>query len=385
MSGPSQSTTEPSAPRKLSRRKKLLFGAAALLFSLVAALLIGEVIVRLAAPQDLSGAWREHAPRGYLRNKSGGASRHQFGERVVHYRFNDHHMRGGPLGAGKVRVLALGDSFTFGWLLEEPDTYLAKLQQHADAAFGKGQFEFLNGAAGGWGTEEYTAFLEDEGESIKPDVVVVFLGIDDTQRAMNAPVYRLAESKSLTLEPTGLKLHESPLKRLANSIPGYDFLLEHSHLMQLIRKATLRGQPGAFAAPQANTPSATPASLPVIAADDPGILKEGALFLRIADWCKQHHAPMLVVTNWPVDQRFTPIPAELNQRNIAFRAQADQFFREHGIAFFDAGPQLEAAIDDHLDRYRIHGDAHPTEAGAKLIADTIWPWLEPKLRPLAGR
>jgi lysophospholipase L1-like esterase len=375
----------PSTPRKFSRGKELLFIFVAVAFSLLVTLMLGELMVRIAAPQDLSGTWQENAPRGYLRNKSGGTARHQFGQRVVHYRFNDHHMRGGPIGAGKVRVLALGESFTFGWLLEEQDTYLARLQQHADTAFGTGQFEILNGAAGGWGTEDYVLFLEDEGDSIKPDVVLVFLGIDDTQRAMDAPFYRLADTHAVTLEPTGLKMHESRLKQFANSVPGYELLLEHSHLMQFLRKESLRGRPGVFAAPQTDRSQAPPTSLPVIKPDDAGILKEKALFLRIADWCRQHHALMLVVTNWPVDQRFTLTPAELNQRNITFRAQADQFFRENGIDFFDPGPQLAVAFGGPIDQYRIHDDGHPTEAGAALIGDTIWPWLEPKLRPLAAQ
>jgi len=376
------SRPRPSTPRKLSRGKELFFIFVALAFSLLVTLVLGELLVRIAAPQDLSGTWLENAPRGYLRNKSGGTARHQFGQRVVYYRFNDHHMRGRPIGAGKVRVLALGESFTFGWLLEEQDTYLARLQQHADSAFGIEQFEILNGAAGGWGTEDYVLFLEDEGDSIKPDVVLVFLGIDDAQRAMNATIYRLADTHALTLEPTGLKMHESRLKQIANSVPGYELLLEHSHLIQLIRNASVHGRSGVFAAQQTDSSPAPATSLPVIKPDDTGILKEKALFLRIADWCKQHHALMLVVTNWPADQRFTLIAAEMNQRNITFRAQADQFFRENGIDFFDPGPELAVAIGGGLDQYRIHDDGHPTEAGAALIADMIWPWLEPKLRHL---
>jgi GDSL-like Lipase/Acylhydrolase family len=381
--GADLSRREPSTSRKFSRSKELLFILVALTFSLLVTLMLGEVIVRMAAPQDLSGTWLETAPRGYLRNKSGGTARHQFGQRVVHYRFNDRHMRGGTIGAGEVRVLALGESFTFGWLLEEQNTYLARLQQHADAAFGADQFEILNGAAGGWGTEDYVLFLEDEGDLINPNVVLVFLGIDDTERAMNAPLYRLVDRHALTLEPTGVKVHDSRLKQFANSVPGYELLLEHSHLMQFLRKESLRGRPGVFAAPQTDRSSAPPTSLPVIKPDDASILKEKALFLRIANWCRQHHALMLVVTNWPADQRFTLTPAELNQRNITFRAQADQFFRENGIDFFDPGPQLAVAFGGRLDQYRIHDDGHPTEAGAALIGDTIWPWLEPKLRPLA--
>src|SRR5262249_19101883 len=76
----------PSIPRRFSRGKELLLIFVALAFSLLVALMLGEIIVRIAAPQDLSGAWSENAPRGYVRNKSGGTARHQFGQRVVYYR-----------------------------------------------------------------------------------------------------------------------------------------------------------------------------------------------------------------------------------------------------------------------------------------------------------
>jgi len=363
---------------KISLGRKALFALTPLVASLFVGLLVGEVVVRVAAPQNLSGTWREYHARGYLVNKADGTARHQFGDRVVHYRFNEHHMRGAPIGSGKVRVLALGDSFTFGWLLDEPDTYLANLQKRVDESFPSGQFEILNGAAGGWGTEDYVAFLEDYGESIKPEIVLAFLGIDDTRRALNGRIYRVADTAALTLEPTGYKRFESTLKRLANAMPGYQFFLEHSHLLQLVRKVSLRGETAAFRAPTGMGPSADSKTLPAVAANDPAIVKQKALFIRLADWCNKHNAKLLVTTNWPVDQNYSPIP--MNNPNRAFRAQTAEFFRDRGIEFFDAGPAIGRQIGNQLDNYQIKDDGHPTEAGAKLIADTIWPWLEPRLR-----
>jgi len=363
--------------RRISPGRKALFVLTPLVASLFVGLLLCEVAVRVAAPQNLSGTWREYHARGYLVNKAGGTARHQFGDRVVHYRFNEHHMRGAPIGSGKVRVLALGDSFTFGWLLNETDTYLARLQKDADERFRFGQFEILNGAAGGWGTEDYVAFLEDYGESIKPDVVLAFLGIDDTRRAINSRIYRVADAATLTLEPTGYKRFESTLKRLANAMPGYQLFLEHSHLFQLIRKVSLRDETAAFRASTGMGPSANSITSPTVAANDPAIVKQKALFIRLADWCNKHDAKLLVTTNWPVDQNYSPIP--MNNPNRDFRAQTVEFFRDRGIEFFDAGPTIGQQIGNQLDNYQIKDDGHPTEAGAKLIADTIWPWLEQRL------
>jgi lysophospholipase L1-like esterase len=363
---------------RVSQGRKTLFVLTALFPSFMIALLLGEVMVRVAAPQNLSGTWREYHARGYMVNKAGGTARHQFGDRLVHYRFNDLHMRGAPIGSGKVRVLALGDSYTFGWLLNEADTYLAKLQGHADERFRAGQFEILNGAAGGWGTEDYVAFLEDHGESIKPEIVLAFLGIDDTRRSINGRIYRVADPAALRLEATGYKRSDATLKRLVNAIPRYEVLLEHSHLVQLMRKVSLRGQAGALPAPTGTGPGANSTALPAIAASDPAIVKQKALFIRLADWCDKHNAKLLVTTNWPVDPNHSPTVE--NNQNRAFRAQAAEFFRDRGIDFFDAGPPIGAQIGNQLDKYLIKDDGHPTEAGAQLVADVIWPWLETRLR-----
>src|SRR5262245_54928272 len=100
----------------------------ALAVSLLIALAAGELAVRFLAPQDLSGSWRNQHPRGYLLNKAEGSSRHQFGDRVVQYRFNEFHQRGGPVSDQGRRLLAVGDSYTFGWLLNAEDTYVGRLQ-----------------------------------------------------------------------------------------------------------------------------------------------------------------------------------------------------------------------------------------------------------------
>ena len=68
---------------------------------------------------------------------SGGTARHQFGDRIAHYRFNDYHLRGAPVDFGRRRILALGDSYTFGWLLEEDKTYVARLSRACEADYGE--------------------------------------------------------------------------------------------------------------------------------------------------------------------------------------------------------------------------------------------------------
>lgn len=51
--------------------------------------MLSEVLVRLFAPQNLSGSWTEISDWGYYMNRAGAKVRHQFNNRIVTYRFND--------------------------------------------------------------------------------------------------------------------------------------------------------------------------------------------------------------------------------------------------------------------------------------------------------
>ena len=107
----------------------MTFSLIALLLSLLLDVAAAEIMVRLLSPQNLSGSWRvQSSQRGYVMNKAGGEARHQFEDRVVSYRFNELHMRGGAIEPDVPKILVLGDSYTFGSLIEDKDTYVALLQ-----------------------------------------------------------------------------------------------------------------------------------------------------------------------------------------------------------------------------------------------------------------
>jgi len=93
----------------------------------------------------------------------------------------------------------LGDSFTFGWLLNKEDTAAYHLQRYADEEFGKEKFYFLNAGTGGWGTADYVAFVDDFIEEIKPDVVLVVLNTDESLHSINLQCRRVLSFKPLNI------------------------------------------------------------------------------------------------------------------------------------------------------------------------------------------
>lgn len=337
----------------------------------------GEGLVRLVAPQDLSGTWREPGPRGLVLNRAGGTARHSFGDHRVTYRFNRLHQRGRPMGGRSVPVLVLGDSFTFGWLIAEHESFVGRLQTKANRVFGHEAIRLLNAGTGGWGTAHSLAYLEHFGSVIRPRGVIMFVNWDDLTRSQKYPLYGLTPDGGLELEARSIEIPGEGLREaLFGLVPGYGWLLEHSHLIQILRNLVARliepERPDARRPPPRpttakTTTGATAAS--VAAAPAQGDLLARALFHRLRLWCERNRAKLLVVTTgWP-----------MGDYGWAVRAAAAE-----GIALLDLRPTMGATILPHLTKYHL-ADGHPNAAGHASIADAAWPWLEPKLADLRRR
>lgn len=345
-----------------------VFPIVAIAVAIAAFLALGETAVRFVAPQNLSGTWFETGPRGLVLNRANWRARHQQGERVVTYRFNRFHQRGGDPVDGVPPVLVLGNSFTFGWLLEESATVPGQLQIRADAELGRGRVQFLNGATGGWELASYAAYLEAFGDRIKPAGVVVFVTAGDFPRASESGLY--ASSGDGTLRSTVAPDRESWTRNLARRVPGYEWLLGHSHLIQLLRQRLVQlGQdPDAVATPGAigwNSFSYTPT------AEHKAVGR--ALLGRMKSWCDARRIPLLVVThyhyNHPADiyQWLTPAATEL------------------GIPFLDLQPVMTATVGSDAGPYFLEDDPHPNERNNVLFAERAWRWMKPTIEAAAAR
>lgn len=355
-----------------------LIRAAVVLTTALVVIVLGESAVRVVAPQDLSGRWSHIGHRGLRINKPNWEARHQRGEIAVTYRLNDHGLRGGPLQDAGRRVLVLGDSFTFGWLLEERDTYVQLLAERADARFGSRTFQFLNGGRGGWGTSDYVAFVEEYGESLQPAVVLVFLNFDDIRRSNKSALYSVTEADALELSAHSVPA--SRLTKIADALPLYDWLISRSHLVQLARRsveATLRRRASAVhedAIGQRTVEEPRPASRDELQAT---LCLGQGLFRRLHEWCKKHCCELLVVTTGYQGQDASR--EATNSPDAVFLREAAGFFLAEGVPYHDITPEMVEAVNGQWDAFIIEGDGHANVAGAKLIGDRAWDWVAPQL------
>ena len=323
-------------------------------------------------PQDITGVSTVISNRGYALNPSSGVDLHQVGPMVVQYHYYIPHLRDTPRDAAAIPILVLGDSFTFGWLLPWKKTYVHHLQVLADESFRNKKYQFLNGGTGGWGTADYLAFLEEHGAEIAPTYVLIFLNTDDIGRAIKRNIYRLTDDHSLQLTENFHPLPNTALKKFLYNT----WLFKHSLLIHLIRYQIsqllhIKFQQSAYVQTETYP---IPASLDLMFEDTYAIRYGEALFLRIQQWCQQHHARLIVVTTGY--NAF--YPRTMHEPTKAFLSEAPLFFAKEGILYYDISAPFKKMIDGK--NFQIPGDAHPNEFGSKAIAEVTWLRLKEVLK-----
>lgn len=84
---------------------------------------------------------------------------------------------------GTIRIAAFGDSSTFGWGVDDDDTYLSLLLEDLRQRYPKLSFELINFAMPGdsseFGRLIFDAFIDD----IRPDVIIIGFGANDARLA----------------------------------------------------------------------------------------------------------------------------------------------------------------------------------------------------------
>jgi lysophospholipase L1-like esterase len=129
---------------------------------------------------------------------------------------------------GRRRILAIGDSCTFGWGVEQDDAYPQTLQHRLDRGPQAGRYRVINAGVPGYTSYHGRLYLGERGLALRPAVVVAAYGFNDIVPAGDV-------SASLAWQRRIM-----PLLRLD------DTLLDWSRLWRWARIKTLRPpSPGA--------------------------------------------------------------------------------------------------------------------------------------------
>jgi len=82
-----------------------------------------------------------------------------------------------PKPPGTFRILSLGDSRTFGWGMDNSETYSARLRELLQQRCGNSpRIEVINAGVNAWSLPQMKVYFRDTGLSYQPDMVVIAEG-----------------------------------------------------------------------------------------------------------------------------------------------------------------------------------------------------------------
>jgi GDSL-like Lipase/Acylhydrolase family len=225
--------------------KRFLGNIALLIFALVSAFAIGEIVVRLLY-KDVSVMYpRYHTDYHYGRytirgNRPNAVFWHTSVDGSWKFVTNSKGFRNTKeftykKPANTIRVLSLGDSHTQGHEVRQEFTFSAVLERFLNQH--KVHAEVINAGVSGFGNAEELVFLENEGFKYKPDVVVLGFFANDFEDNVKAGLFGLDNQNHLVEQ----KFEHIPGVRIQNviySIPGVKWLSENSYFYSLLFNST---------------------------------------------------------------------------------------------------------------------------------------------------
>lgn len=172
-----------------------------------------EIGSRIVAYQPISTSWREIHPNGVLTNINSNTALHEYwGIGIKKYAFGEYGNRislktfkkefiNNKNTQDKCSYLVLGDSLSFGWLVEYENAFPSIIEKKLSKyRSGTHKIEFINVAAGGWGLADYHGYLEAYKKELKKlflKGIIVFINSDDGYRATKSNLYSISSNDKL--------------------------------------------------------------------------------------------------------------------------------------------------------------------------------------------
>lgn len=148
----------------------------------------------------------QHDPRLGWSYRPGATARHATAEFDVAITIDADGRRAAADGTGPEDgplILCLGDSFAFGWGVEEAESFPALLRTRLRA-------RVLNFGVSGYGTDQQWLQLERDGLDLRPRLVIVTFCENDVEEAIRDFVYGKSKPR-FVLSESGLALTNSPV------------------------------------------------------------------------------------------------------------------------------------------------------------------------------
>lgn len=123
------------------------------------------------------------------------------------------------------RILVIGDSYTFGWGVNESDRYTELLERRLETKGGK-DYQVINAGIPGWGMKDYYTFLRERGLSYHPDMVIIGIVGNDfiphsKQTEIQKDSQRQIEKEYKTSNMSQIRYHELVVDVMIDKLDSY--------------------------------------------------------------------------------------------------------------------------------------------------------------------
>jgi hypothetical protein len=236
--------------------------AAVVLGTIVLIVVIGEIVVR-SIPTVNDSTIREarvkyrfnpYQPVGRLGYKlrPNWETVHASNDFQVSVHTNNLGLRGKDIQEKKpnsiIRILVLGDSFTFGYGVENNEAFPAQLEMLLSNHLNR-RVEVINSGVPGWSTAQYWIFLKEYGFDLEPDLVLVAIMENDlSDLGLNQYTFD-DELLPISVESTRIMIDHRGRMHFVNdghldmpkiSFPGKQWISNHMQLYHWIRYRLVR-------------------------------------------------------------------------------------------------------------------------------------------------
>jgi lysophospholipase L1-like esterase len=362
--------------RLSARFGRLLLSVSVVVIASVLTLLLGEVFVRYFAPTERLVPLNE-VILGITAQRPNLSGPH-----VVPYTFDVNYTTDAqrfrstraytPIpDAHVLRVAVVGDSFTFGWGANDDQTYPSRLEHLLNDTLGPA--EVLNAGVCGTGTGNEALWYDLWVGRFHPNLVILTVVPNDTDDDLARPLFSIDASGNVApksaFQVEQFQSETLTARRLITGLPLYDYLTEHSELLNLFRRtiSVLIRHHHIKAVSAPGGPSAF---------ETVGLRLLGGEVEWLNQRMRSSGAQLLVVFVPFRESVYGQVPKTnpVVSKSLAMVKTLTRVCAQDGIPFRDLTPEMRAAAArGPAPLFYTKYDAHPTPAGYQVIANLVAP------------
>ncbi len=343
--------------------KHTLFALIVVTFSFFMALLAVEAYLRIANHAPVKSTWLEMHERGFMMNRSDMSALHTHDDIRVRYQLSPQRTRGSEVDENRTNIWVFGDSFTFGLLLQESDTYLHHLNRFASREHPDSDVHFVNAGVGGTGLADWVAFLETYGHTYPIDGILFLHNYDDFERMIAKNLYILDNSELRTSK----RWEETPLKQRLDNNRLWVWIQERSrlasYLQTLLWNTSYFTDVTEYRLPEYPMPPSFTTETDFL---NYTTALTGRLYVETSRIADELEIPFWVSTTGFIHDDIH------NDINGFVFSHLPDLLESAGVYYEDISPKLSELVEGDYDRIRIPRDSHPNPEGASLIARLLW-------------